>query len=70
MNGTVISNEWTGVKIRIEKWSDVRKKPVLAVERGNTITKYASFNNEHSAVEFAKILAEFIGIDMDAEVER
>lgn len=40
-----------------------RKKKCLCVERGNTLTKYATFNNDKSADEFLRILAEFVGME-------
>ena len=40
-----------------------RKKLCLVVERGNTLTKYATFNNEEAAYEFMDIFAEFIGAE-------
>ena len=39
----------------------MRKKPCLAIKERNTITKYASFNDEESAEEFISKFTEFIG---------
>ena len=38
-----------------------RKKPCLIIRKGNTITKYASFNDDQAAKEFMDILANFMG---------
>lgn len=38
-----------------------RKKPALTVRRGNTIIKYASFNNKYAAEAFMALLGDFIG---------
>lgn len=40
-----------------------RKKLCLVVEEGNTITKYATFNNEETAYEFMDLFCDFIGIE-------
>lgn len=40
-----------------------RKKPCLVVQEGNTLTKYASFNNEESAYEFMDLFCEFMGVE-------
>ena len=40
-----------------------RKKLCLTVDDGNVLIKYATFNNEESAEEFMRILAEFMGIE-------
>lgn len=40
-----------------------RKKLCLVVEKGNTLTKYATFNNEEAAYEFMDIFADFIGAE-------
>lgn len=40
-----------------------RKKPSLVVEEGNTLTKYATFNNEEAAYAFMDLFADFIGIE-------
>ena len=40
-----------------------RTKPCLVVQRGNVMTKYASFNNDYSAQEFMNIFAGFIGAE-------
>ena len=37
-----------------------RKKLCLVVEEGNTITKYATFNDNKSAYEFLNKFADFI----------
>lgn len=49
------------IEITAENWAPVRKKPVLAIRRGNTATKYASFNSKEAAEEFMDILAAFVG---------
>jgi hypothetical protein len=41
----------------------LRKKPVLAVTKGNCATKYASFNSEKAAEEFMNILCDFFRIE-------
>lgn len=46
-----------------------RKKKCLCVECGNTLTKYATFNNDESADEFMKILAEFVGLESEVDNE-
>lgn len=51
------------IKIGAENWSPLRKKPVLAVTKGNCATKYASFNNVKAAEEFMNILCDFFGIE-------
>lgn len=56
-------------KIGAENWSPLRKKPVLAVTKGNCATKYASFNSEKAAEEFMNILCAFIGIERRATDE-
>lgn len=38
-----------------------RVKPCLVVVDGNCETKYASFNNEYSAMEFMDIFADAVG---------
>lgn len=40
-----------------------RKKLCLVVEEGNTLTKYATFNNDESAYEFMNLFADFMGIE-------
>lgn len=40
-----------------------RKKLCLVIEEGNCETKYATFNNDESAKEFMKKLAEMVGLD-------
>lgn len=40
-----------------------RKKLCLVVEEGNTLTKYATFNNEEAAYEFMDLFADFIGVE-------
>ena len=40
-----------------------RKKLCLVVEEGNTLTKYATFNNEESAYAFMDLFADFIGVE-------
>ena len=38
----------------------VYKKPCLCIAKGNTLTKYASFNGKAAAEEFMQLLKEFI----------
>lgn len=38
-----------------------RKKPCLVIQHGNTVCKYASFNDEYCARAFMDILADFMG---------
>ena len=38
-----------------------RKKLCLVVEEGNTLTKYATFNNEEAAYAFMDLFVDFIG---------
>lgn len=40
-----------------------RKKPCLVVQKGNTIAKYASFNDDECAYKFMDIFADFIGAE-------
>lgn len=40
-----------------------RKKLCLVVEEGNTLTKYATFNNEEAAYMFMNIFADFMGVE-------
>lgn len=40
-----------------------RKNLCLVVEEGNTLTKYATFNNEEAAYEFMDLFADFIGVE-------
>ena len=40
-----------------------RKKLCLVVEEGNTLTKYATFNNEESAYAFMDVFADFMGVE-------
>ena len=40
-----------------------RKKLCLVVEEGNTLTKYATFNNDESAYEFMDLFCDFMGIE-------
>lgn len=51
------------IKIGAENWEPLRKKPVLAVTKGNCATKYASFNSEKAAEEFMNILCDFFRIE-------
>lgn len=40
-----------------------RKKLCLVVEEGNTLTKYATFNNEEAAYAFMDLFADFMGVE-------
>lgn len=40
-----------------------RKNLCLVVEEGNTLTKYATFNNEEAAYAFMDLFADFMGIE-------
>lgn len=40
-----------------------RKKLCLVVEEGNTLTKYATFNNEKAAYDFMDIFCDFMGVE-------
>ena len=40
-----------------------RKKLCLVVEEGNTLTKYATFNNEGAAYMFMDLFADFMGVE-------
>ena len=40
-----------------------RKKLCLVVEEGNTLTKYATFNNEEAAYDFMDIFCDFMGVE-------
>ena len=40
-----------------------KKKLCLVVEEGNTLTKYATFNNEEAAYVFMDLFADFIGVE-------
>ena len=40
-----------------------RKKLCLVVEEGNTLTKYATFNNEEAAYEFMDLFCDFMGVE-------
>ena len=40
-----------------------RKKLCLVVEEGNTLTKYATFNNEKAAYAFMDLLCDFMGVE-------
>lgn len=50
-----------GTIIGAEDWFDMYKKPVLFIEKGNQITKYGSFNNGQSAVDFMDELGKLLG---------
>lgn len=45
-----------------------RKKPMIAVQKGNVITCYGSFRSEESADRFIRELAEFFGLKHAEEV--
>ena len=47
-----------------------RKKMCLVVKEGNTLTKYATFNNDEAAMDFMNIFAEFIGAEKIEWFER
>jgi len=59
----MIGYQCMGVSIGVETEMPYRKKPCLVVKKGNTGTKYASFNNMESAQEFMNIFAEFVGAE-------
>ena len=40
-----------------------RKKLCLVAKEGNTITKYATFNNEEAAYAFMDLFADFMGVE-------
>lgn len=40
-----------------------RKKLCLVVEEGNTLTKYATFNNEKAAYAFMDLFADYMGVE-------
>lgn len=40
-----------------------RKKMCLVVEEGNTLTKYATFNNEEAAYAFMDLFADFMCVE-------
>ena len=40
-----------------------RKKLCLVVEEGNTLTKYATFNNDEAADAFLDVFADFMGVE-------
>lgn len=40
-----------------------RKKLCLVVEEGNTLTKYATFNNDEAAYAFMDLFADFMGVE-------
>lgn len=40
-----------------------RKKLCLVVEEGNTLTKYATFNNEEAAYAFMDLFCDFMGVE-------
>ena len=40
-----------------------RKKLCLVVGEGNTLTKYATFNNEETAYKFMDLFADFMGVE-------
>lgn len=40
-----------------------RKKLCLVVEEGNTLTKYATFNNEEAAYAFMDLFCDFMCVD-------
>ena len=63
----ILTNTKTGVSIGVYDMP-YRKKPCLAIQEGNTLIKYASFNNDFAATEFMEKLRNFIGVeDMEAE---
>lgn len=64
----MLENKITGVRIGVMDMP-YRKKSCLVVQEGNRVTKYASFNNDLSAVDFMEILARFMGVS-DEEVTK
>jgi hypothetical protein len=40
-----------------------RKMLCLVVEEGNTLTKYATFNNEEAAYAFMDLFCDFMGVE-------
>ena len=44
-----------------------RTKPCLVIQKGNAITKYASFNNEQASEEFMFALADFVDAERDCQ---
>lgn len=52
--------------ICVADFNPVRKRPCLCVLEGNTITKYATFNNDQSAEEFMNILAKIVKASTDS----
>ena len=40
-----------------------RKKLCLVVEEGNTLTKYATFNNEETAYAFMDLFCDFMNVE-------
>ena len=56
----MVTLEKKGIKIAITHLPS-RKKPCLAVQIGNCITKVASFNSEETSDWFIEILEEMFG---------
>ena len=56
----IVYNNGTGLEIGAS-YMPYRTKPCLIVREGNTITKYATFNDLESAKRFLDVLADFIG---------
>ncbi len=64
----ILENNITGIRIGVYTLPQ-RTKPCLCVEKGNCLTKYATFNNDLAANDFMEILAEFVGA-RNEETER
>ena len=67
MSYTILKSLKAGIGIGVDKAMPGRKKPCLVVFDGNCETKYASFNNEYAADRFMEILADFVGIEKEAD---
>lgn len=59
-----ITNRRDGRKLTIGiSTMPYRKKLCLVVKEGNTLTKYATFNNEDAAYDFMDIFCDFMGVE-------
>ena len=59
-----------GVKVSVEKWESIYKKPVLVLgfDGENTVYKVASFNNDEAAMDFIEAMGKFFaGLVKEAE---
>lgn len=63
-----IGVESNGIAVTVEHFPE-RKKPVLAIQIGNTLCKVASFNSEETADWFLTQMQKFFGTKLQEESE-